>query len=59
MTAAKLIRLDVEIPLETYNALVEITRRQNAVLSNNVSRLLNVGIEATYEQWPNLKESPE
>ena len=56
MTDCKTVRLDVEIPEETYNALVKITRRQNAALENNVSRLLNAGIEATYDQWPSLRK---
>lgn len=59
MTDCKTVRLDVEIPEETYNSLVKITRRQNAVLGNNVSRLLNMGIEATYDQWPNLRETAD
>ena len=59
MANCKIVRLDVEIPEETYNALVKITQRQNAALGNNVSRLLNMGIEATYDQWPNLRETRE
>jgi len=59
MTDCKTKKLDVEIPEETYNALVKITRRQNAVLANNVSLLLNMGIEATYKQWPNLYETAD
>lgn len=57
MTDCEIVRLDVGIPKETYDALVALTERQNAVLSNNVSRLLNEAIKATYERWPNLRES--
>ena len=56
MTNCKIVRLDVEIPEVTYAALVKLTQRQNAVLGNNVSRLLNMGIEETYRRWPNLDD---
>ncbi len=56
MTNCEIVQLDVGLPKDTYNALVTLTQRQNAALSNNVARLLNEAIEATYERWPNLRE---
>jgi len=55
MTDCEMVRLEVDIPLATYEALALLTDRQNAELANNVSRILNDGIAATYERWPNLK----
>lgn len=56
MTDTPIRRLNVTIPKETYDAVMKITEAQNANINNNVARLLDRGIEATYEQWPNLRE---
>lgn len=54
MTNVPTVELKVSIPLETYKRVLEITALQNATLPNNVSRLLDVGVDATYERSPHL-----
>lgn len=56
MTDTVTVVLNVRIPKSTHDALLKITEAQNANLDNNVSRLLNEGIAATYARWPNLQE---
>lgn len=55
MSDCEVVELKVLIPKETFERLVRLTKEQNANLGNNVSRLLNIGIEKTYERWPGLK----
>ncbi len=55
MSNCETVNLNVSIPKETYDKLLKITSEQNASLGNNVSRLINIGIEETYKRWPNLR----
>ena len=55
----ELVKIEANIPKETYESLVVLTKRQNANLSNNIGRLIALGIAATYESYPSLLERKE
>jgi hypothetical protein len=59
MSNCEVVSLNVSITKETYDKLVELTKRQNANLNNNVSRLISIGVEETYKRWPNLLNEKE
>lgn len=50
----ELVKIEANIPKETYDRLIALTKRQNANLSNNIGSLIELGIKTTYEKWPSL-----
>ena len=56
MSNTPTIRVELLLPLDTWQRLQRLTALQNANIHNNASRMINAGIDAALERWPNLKK---